>query len=51
MQDGRVTGLEVSGQFGAFDKAISTIPLPHVARLMPDLPLIITRKTGVFPKV
>jgi len=38
MQDGRVLGLEVQGQFEAFDKVISTIPLPHVAKLMPDLP-------------
>jgi len=38
MQDGRVLGLEVHGQLEAFDKVISTIPLPHVAKLMPDLP-------------
>jgi len=38
MQDDRVLGLEVRGQFEAFDKVISTIPLPHVAKLMPDLP-------------
>src|SRR5262249_33216256 len=35
---GRVCGLEVNGQLQAFDKIISTIPLPHVPRLMPDLP-------------
>ncbi|WP_047549161.1 NAD(P)/FAD-dependent oxidoreductase [Methylotenera sp. G11] len=38
MQEGRVTGLQVNGRFEAFDKVISTIPLPHVAKLMPDLP-------------
>lgn len=38
IEDGRVQGLEVAGQFEAFDKVISTIPLPYVPRLMPDLP-------------
>jgi protoporphyrinogen oxidase len=33
-----VRGIEVDGQFEAFDKVISTVPLPYVPRLMPDLP-------------
>ena len=36
--DGQVKGVEFLGQFEAFDKVISTIPLPYVARIMPDLP-------------
>lgn len=36
--DGQVRGLEVSGTIEAFDKVISTIPLPYIPRLMPDLP-------------
>ena len=35
---GRVAGVEVGGQLEAFDKVISTIPLPYVPRVMPDLP-------------
>jgi len=35
---GEVRGLEVAGQFMEFDKVISTVPLPYVSRLMPDLP-------------
>jgi protoporphyrinogen oxidase len=35
---GRVTGVEAGGQLEAFDKVISTIPLPYVPRVMPDLP-------------
>jgi protoporphyrinogen oxidase len=31
----------VAGQFEAFDKVISTIPLPYIPRLMPDLPISI----------
>jgi len=37
--DGKqVCGIEVNGQFENFDKVISTIPLPYVPQLMPDLP-------------
>jgi len=38
LEDGKVKGVESSGEFLAFDKVISTIPLPYVPRLMPDLP-------------
>ncbi|WAT30638.1 NAD(P)/FAD-dependent oxidoreductase [Pseudomonas sp. GXZC] len=38
MDGGQVQGVEVGGQFESFDKVISTIPLPYVPRVMPDLP-------------
>lgn len=38
IEDGKVKGVEAGGQFDAFDKVISTIPLPYVPRVMPDLP-------------
>lgn len=38
IEQGTIRGIEVAGQFEAFDKVISTIPLPYVARVMPDLP-------------
>ena len=38
IENGQVRGMEVAGQFEAFDKVISTVPLPYVPRLMPDLP-------------
>lgn len=38
LEDGKVKGVESSGEFLAFDKVISTVPLPYVPRLMPDLP-------------
>ena len=31
-------GVEIAGVTEAFDKVVSTVPLPYVARLMPDLP-------------
>jgi len=38
IRKGKVEGLEVAGQIDDFEKIISTIPLPYVPRLMPDLP-------------
>jgi protoporphyrinogen oxidase len=35
---GAVRGIEVSGKFESFEKVISTVPLPYVPRIMPDLP-------------
>jgi protoporphyrinogen oxidase len=44
IQNGRIMGVEVDGKQEAFDKVISTIPLPYVALLMPDLPAEILLK-------
>jgi protoporphyrinogen oxidase len=38
LEDGKVTGLVVRGEHHAFEKVISTIPLPYVPRVIPDLP-------------
>lgn len=38
IEQGVVRGVEAGGQFEAFDKVISTIPLPYIGRVMPDLP-------------
>jgi protoporphyrinogen oxidase len=38
IEGGKVLGIVVGGKVGAFDKVISTIPLPYVPRLMPNLP-------------
>lgn len=35
---GRVTGLLVGGQERAFDAVVSTVPMPFVPKLIPDLP-------------
>jgi protoporphyrinogen oxidase len=44
IKDGKVCGVEVAGQFEFFDKVISTLPLPYVPRLMPDLPTHILQR-------
>lgn len=41
---GRVTGVEVAGRIEFFDKVVSTIPLPYVPRVMPDLPPEVLQK-------
>ncbi len=38
IETGIVKGVEISGGFEAFDKVVSTVPLPYVPELMPDLP-------------
>ncbi len=38
IENGQTKGVEVNGQIEYFDKVISTIPLPYVPKIMPDLP-------------
>lgn len=42
--DGRVNGVQVATGFEAFDTVISTVPMPYVPRLLPDLPADILAK-------
>ncbi len=44
IEQGRVTGIETAAGFEAFDKVISTIPLPYVNRVMPGLPPAVREK-------
>jgi protoporphyrinogen oxidase len=44
IEKGQVAGVVVNGQVEAFDKVISTIPLPYVPRVMPDLPTDVLEK-------
>ena len=38
IENGNVRGVQVNDDVGLFDKVVSTIPLPYVSRLIPDLP-------------
>jgi len=38
IENAQVKGIEYAGQFEPFEKVISTIPLPYLPKLMPDLP-------------
>lgn len=44
MAEGKVCGVETAAGFEAFDKVISTVPLPFVPRIMPDLPADVLQK-------
>jgi protoporphyrinogen oxidase len=51
IEDGRVKGVEVNGRVEYFDKVISTIPLPYVPRLMPDLPSDVLERFATLKNV
>lgn len=38
LENGAVKGVETAGGFESFDKVVSTVPLPFVPRLLPQLP-------------
>ncbi|MHA6236536.1 NAD(P)/FAD-dependent oxidoreductase [Pseudomonas fluorescens group sp. PF-69] len=44
IENGVVKGLKVAGELLKFDKVISTVPLPYVPKLIPDLPSEILSK-------
>ncbi|MEB0047233.1 MULTISPECIES: NAD(P)/FAD-dependent oxidoreductase [unclassified Pseudomonas] len=44
IEGGAVTGVQIAGQLEVFDKVISTVPLPYVPQLMPDLPADVLAK-------
>jgi protoporphyrinogen oxidase len=51
IENGRVTGVETAEGFAAFDKVISTVPLPYVPRLMPDLPPALLAQYGALKNI
>lgn len=51
IEHGRVCGVETAQGFEAFDKVISTVPLPYVPRLMPDLPEEIREKFAALKNI
>lgn len=51
MDGNKVQGVEVAGQVERFDKVISTIPLPYVPRIMPDLPSDVLAKFSSLKNV
>lgn len=48
IHNAKVTGVQAGGQMEEFDKIISTIPLPYVPKLMPELP---TQIMNQFKKI
>lgn len=44
ISNGQVQGVKIADKVELFDKVISTIPLPYIARLIPDLPTDILQR-------
>ncbi|WP_062789183.1 NAD(P)/FAD-dependent oxidoreductase [Aquitalea pelogenes] len=44
MAEGKVRGVETASGIETFDKVISTVPLPFIPRIMPDLPADVLQK-------
>ena len=44
ISNGAVTGVEVDGQVEQYDRVISTVPLPYIPRILPDLPKSILKQ-------
>lgn len=44
IKDGQVIGIKVGDKVEVFDKVVSTIPLPYIAKLAPDLPVDILQR-------
>jgi protoporphyrinogen oxidase len=44
INNGAVSGVEAGGVFEAYEAVISTVPLPYVPRIVPDLPLSILKQ-------
>ncbi|MBC7489467.1 MAG: NAD(P)/FAD-dependent oxidoreductase [Glaciimonas sp.] len=51
IEDGRVMGVQTAIGFEAFDKVISTVPLPYVSRLMPNLPTKILEQFSALKNI
>lgn len=51
IENGEVVGVETDGQVERFEKVISTIPLPYVPRLMPDLPSVIIERFNAVKNI
>jgi len=51
VDDGKITGLKMGDELHRFDAVISTIPLPYVARVIPDLPEVDLQKLAAIRNV
>lgn len=51
IKNGKVLGVQVAGYFEAFEKVISTIPLPYVPQLMPGLPTDVLTKFKMIKNI
>ena len=51
VSQGSVTGVETHAGIEAFDKVVSTVPLPFVTRMIPDLPIEVAQKFNALRNI
>jgi len=51
IENGKIRGLQIDNRLETFDKVVSTVPLPYVPRLMPDLPQDILDKFNAIKNI
>lgn len=51
IQNGKVSGVEVNGHIEQFDTVISTVPLPYIPKLIPDLPPTMLQQFRVLKNI
>jgi protoporphyrinogen oxidase len=51
IEEGRVRGIRVGGELRAYDTVVSTIPLPYLVKLAPDLPAAERDKVGAIVNI
>ena len=51
VENGKVVGVKIADRIEPFDKVVSTVPLPYVPRIMPDLPADVLAKFGSIKNI
>jgi protoporphyrinogen oxidase len=51
IEHGQVRGLMINGELEEFDKIVSTVPMPYLPKLIPDLPMEILEKLQLLKNI
>jgi len=51
IEDNKVRGVQVNNEFHAFDKVISTIPVPYLSQIIPDLSEDVKKKFNALENI
>lgn len=51
IEHGQIRGLTINGELEEFDKIVSTVPMPYLTKLIPDLPMEILEKLQLLKNI
>ena len=51
IEHGQIRGLTINGELEEFDKIVSTVPMPYLPKLIPDLPMEILEKLQLLKNI